>query len=213
MAEAQALREKQLVAQSANQWMDTIERWTRESAMGLSCANRLCNLILKRRLVTTQNLGVLALVHNSKDRLYNCLSQDIDSEFATLTRIQSNLRTLVDRMQAVHQLLLSGVSSHPESDQLCPEVVTPTQTVEASAVFLEAYKREYDVRSVIVSNILDSTERELQIIYLATWLHSPYVVTHQGINTDKYVTCLSKAKVKPLNRRVLELASQNPLYV
>ncbi|NXA39382.1 CINP protein, partial [Eudromia elegans] len=169
------------IKDNAADWHNLIMKWERLNDNGFATANKIVNMKISEQFqdnkleIVCDNSATESEKPPAKynEELDSCCAELLET-FKHMTKIQVKMEKLCSTTKGICDL---EAFHHRAGKCAAPLFHTwPTPYFyEVCLKLSEMYKEELQLKQIIVQDIAHSTDRNLLMVYLSSWLYQPYI--------------------------------------
>ena len=146
-------------------WFNCVQKWQALNTKGFNIASEIANIKLSSVLSTEEGNKVTMPTEMAP------LCEKLGEVYNSLEKIYNKMVSLTVTLQGVYNLEVH------QSVDLEPMFHTWTvdRFADTSKQLSDMYKKELEVKNIIVENIAHATDRNLMMFHTAAWLHEGYI--------------------------------------
>ncbi|XP_036448703.1 cyclin-dependent kinase 2-interacting protein [Colossoma macropomum] len=168
---------------NAADWHNLILKWDRLNDEGSTIATRIVNYRISEKSVKEPDV-VMEEDGSSvaaSERRVNQSSQELQEECVNLQNIVDKMAHILSKMEKMVsaekgicelEMFQYGAKGRPAP---LFQTWTTQQFAEASSRIYEAYKQELALKQTILQELAHTTNTDLSMVYLSSWLYQPYI--------------------------------------
>ncbi|XP_077125379.1 cyclin-dependent kinase 2-interacting protein [Ranitomeya variabilis] len=163
------------IKDNAADWHNLMLRWESCNDTAFSAANKIVNLKISALSYEKLVIDDAASAHESpnKEELERLCSELLDL-LKRMSQIQLKMEKLTSTFKGVCDL--EDYQCQGENHRPILFLTWPTTLFyETSLKMSEMYKKEISLKKTIVGEIAHTTDQDLLMVYLSSWLYQPYI--------------------------------------
>ncbi|KAL7873410.1 hypothetical protein AOLI_G00124810 [Acnodon oligacanthus] len=166
----------------AADWHNLILKWDRLNDEGSTVATKIVNYRISEKSVKEPDvMEEDGLSVAASERRVNQCSQELQEECVNLQNIVDKMVHILSKMEKMVsaekgicelEMFRYGAKGRPAP---LFQTWSTQQFVEVSSRLYEAYKQELALKHTILQELAHTTNTDLSMVYLSSWLYQPYI--------------------------------------
>ncbi|XP_018582870.1 cyclin-dependent kinase 2-interacting protein [Scleropages formosus] len=169
---------------TAADWHNLMLKWERLGDEGSAAATRIVNLSVSKR--AEKDVDITAeddtSFVNERSGSHAELDKDLQDGCNELMNILEKMAHIVFKMEKISSSVKGVCALEKFQQEQGRSSVSPlfqtwpvTRFDEVSSKLYESYKQELALKQTIVKEIAHTSDPDLLLVYLSSWLHQPYI--------------------------------------